>query len=167
MKGKSRAIKSWVITRENFRSNSWHSVFLGLLPSRFKPKRVADVLLALHALFAKDLSGKHFFARCGTKHREQSLIMSFDRLSIHDNPSTQAVLARDVTVQWGEDAFDQTISWIEPEICQFYRDQPPTTHRNELFRRCNIKFAPATANANELMVWGFAHLAQTFEESLL
>ena len=51
--------------------------------------------------------------------------MRYDRVFVNGSPSTNAVLAEDVIVQCGESAFDQIITWTDPDVYHFEQGSKP------------------------------------------
>jgi|SRR5947209_2147864 len=156
---KSRKIRSWVITRNClFSDGQYYSAVLCLLPSRFRPKTVARIILALHETLGSDLFGKHYFAASARKRREQSLSTRYNRVSINDNPSTEAVLAENVVVESIESGYHQVIKWTDPDV---YRHEPGKKPVKEVAgkrQRYEIKLPSETNTVNERATWGLTSL---------
>lgn len=155
-KWKSRRIRCWVITRECLAKGQHYAFVLCLLPSRFRPKRVADVVLGLHHALGSDFFGKHYFAASATKRRQQSLFARYDRVDVNDNPSTNAVLAEDVIVEAGDSEFDQIITWTDPDVYHFEPGSKPVKEFAGKKRKHVVRFSSGCNAASDLMTWGLA-----------
>ena len=157
MNTKSRGSRGWVVTRHCLYKGKPYETVLCILPSRYRPQRIADTGKALDTKISHKYTGKLCFAKTDRKKREQTLYVSYDRVSFSGNPGIHAVLADDIRVESGENAYNQLISWTDPDVYEPQRWKPPrkvATGRRHCHR---VNFRRSSFNPAIMMTYGLRY----------